>query len=288
MKHWHRCSRWNKRLMDCPFEGVPEHPRDGPDDEIEFSRIGGAPTPERASFRGRKDGRPTVGVREPRRPGIPAREGEVAATPEVDVPMVDLDADVAKRFRFPQKLRHGAAEAVGDIQEAYQFAGQIGETEHFWRGTPGIDEDQQQLAAAAEIAAAEAAGRSQQEYLESIIAILGTSAVSSIPLMREGLRALRQAQGRPALLGKPGSIVSADMVQPRGPGGHGPATTRTPPGGYGHTAPTAGARPVTTTRKAGGARGPARHVDARNLLQGMISSVQRRHVRKFKQADPNL
>lgn len=270
--------------MDCPFEGLDEHPRDGPEDEIEFTRVPGAPTPERASFRGGKHDRPTVGVREPRRPGIPAREGEATATPEVDDPIVDLDADVAKRFRFPQKLKHGAAEAVGDINEAYQFAGQVGEQDEFWNKSPWYKEGRDQLAEASEVAAAEAAGRAQQDYLEGIIAVLGTAAVSSIPLMREGLRALRQAQGRPGLVGKPGR---ADPV--RAPStfrtGQGPDTGRT---GHASRAPTAGARPVTTKSKAGGARGPARQVNAQNLMQGMISRVQRRHGRRFRQADPTL
>ncbi len=25
MKHWHKCARWQRRGIACPFEGLPQH-----------------------------------------------------------------------------------------------------------------------------------------------------------------------------------------------------------------------------------------------------------------------
>lgn len=281
MKHWHRCRRWEKRGIVCPFSSIsghedPDRP-DGPDDELRFTDterfpaeapIGVAPEPV-----------PEVGVREPRVTAPPPQEAAAEAKPSRRIGQnisgktlesfeIPFGQPAAGRVAVEEPAGTAIARMEGARRHGQNIAGQTRETfEKRARETAGVRKGTKApISEMAEIAAAEATRRDTAGALGTVLAL---AAASTVPLVRAGVSQLRSSMRiRPGVLGPAGRM---DPVRPASTfrTGEGPTPRQVRPG-VGQRLRRGGRTPATS-RGSGGM-----HVDARNLLQGMIRVRVRR------------
>ena len=123
MKHWHKCRRWKEKQLSCPFGGKGHEEREDQSDEIKFKKTSGARVPAVVAGTG---GRPTVGVREPRR-GVP---DPLAAAIEKPPPSVPEKVEDIIGKPFPG-VPDPAPAMVAPVMEQLQAA--VAEVPEKWR-----------------------------------------------------------------------------------------------------------------------------------------------------------
>ncbi len=262
MKHWHRCRRWEVRGISCPFAEVKDHEdRDGPGDDLTYSATARARVPVGVPL-GSGPGRPTVGVREPRRVPAPLRAGSLGVRQKVPKGLVELlgiPYDEEEPFGGAGKvaLPATAGEAALDMGAALSAVPRgLGRPQDTSRGLALKD--------LAEVAAAEGQAQDRGAQLATLLAL---ASASSIPLLRAGARAVRQM--RPGLIGRAGPMDPPSRYNPvRASQGKLPdPKMRTKPF-------TTGARPIRSASMTGGGGGFT--VQARKWLPRMVKKVRSR------------
>lgn len=304
MKHWHRCERWERRKRRCPFSRVEGHEREeGETDEVTYQSTP-AEAPERVADPA-PEARPTVGVREPRRPIPRGRESAAGVRGHWQIPLPPYAVDIAapekpgevarsvRPFRtredweLPPNLPGEAQEATEQMEDALEgargFEGYGTREDEAWfsRQTGG---QQQQGLAAAEIAAAEGVGIADQDLqtVQGARGALDSLPLFGIPILEGARQIFRVLQKRgfvpPGRIGAPGRADAA--YQNPFQTGANPQSTRTT---HAPRAPAMGAQPV----RQGGFG--VRPVDAAAAMRRMIGNVaNRRFNHGFRQADPDL
>ncbi len=209
MMRWHACVRWQRHATSCPFTASEEHPDGDTDDLIQFlAQMQNAPQARPTN------GRPTVGVREPRRVRL-------EKTAEVAVPLPD-----PKPETIPADLEaSGAGEGVRRIIEE---EGRV--SDGIWRPN---DQQLGELVNSGILVRRETTGTYENRTVGAQMAESALASASyevqgkpgfpfpifAFPLLYELYR-LRGLIGRQ----KGGGLSHPqDFLQPRGPGGHGTA-----------------------------------------------------------------
>ncbi len=239
MKHWHRCQRWIRRGMSCPFSLVDEHEDTEDSDEfLDFTTVR-KEAPVRPPP---KEAKAMVGVREPRvaKPTALARAAAVpVAQPAFPIPDVvgppipkpgqqapgrvalpgkaQAVAEVMKVAersvgRVPQKAVF-TREDFAFLQQSQIFAGSV-DAQNQMAGQARVDAIQTQMA---EEAAAEAFAPAQSTQIEVIRELVHKppAGLVAIPLLAEAFRLLRRSPlFRSAVPISPGRIGTAGPVVP--------------------------------------------------------------------------
>lgn len=284
MEHWHRCSRWERRRIACPFREEAEHQEH--EEDVQARRTQLIPTPWGVPPpAGLPALKPEVGVRE-KGGRVRALEGSVSVPEPVAVPpSAGSPVPVPPRV-LPQPV--GPAEVITRL---------LKEIPEKW--IPNA-EDLAFLQKEASIGKARVAkGVPLKESIRRMIAEEGAARAFSgaedtfefpwwifaLPLIREAFTKLKLSPFGP-------KMVPADFVRSAGPGGKGDPARLNPADRKLADAiqrargrpPTAGAKPAG---RAGGVAGGGKQIDARNLMQN-VTNVGRRTVQPFRQSDPAL
>ncbi len=241
MKHWHRCQRWTRRAMSCPFIGTEEH--EDTEDADEFLDFTTVRKPARAKVPD-KEAKAKVGVREPRR-ALPTALARAAAVPiqQPGFPIPDIvgppiptpGQQAPGRVALPAKaeavtqVMRAAEESVGRVPQkakfsredlAFLFQSQVAagsvdvRSQNRLAGQARVDAIQTQMA---EEATAEAFAPAQSTQIEVIRELVHKppAGLVAIPLLAEAFRLLRRsAMFRSAVPISPGRIGTAGPVVP--------------------------------------------------------------------------
>ncbi len=249
MKHWHRCQRWTRRAMSCPFIGAEEHEdTEDADEFLDFTTVR-KPAPRKVPD---KEAKAKVGVREPRR-ALPTALARAAAVPiqQPGFPIPDIvgppvpapGTQAPGRVALPAKaeavaqVMRAAEQSVGRVPQkakfsredfAFLFQQQIAAgsvdvaSQNQLAGQARADAIQTQMA---EEAAAEAFAPAQGTQIDVLREIVQRppAGLIAIPLLAEAFRLLRRSpMFRSAVPIQPGRVVPAD-ISPRST----PLTVRT-------------------------------------------------------------
>ncbi len=241
MKHWHRCQRWTRRAMSCPFIGAEDH--EDTEDADEFLDFTTVRKPAKAKVPP-LEAKAEVGVREPRR-ALPTALARAAAVP-IQQPGFPIPDIVGPPIPAPGKVEPGRvalpakAEAVTQVMRAAeQSVGRVPQKAKFSRedfaflfqsqvaagsvdvasqnrlaGQARVDAIQTQMA---EEAVAEAFAPAQSTQIEVLRELVHRppAGLVAIPLLAEAFRLLRRsAMFRSAVPISPGRIGTAGAVVP--------------------------------------------------------------------------
>ena len=219
MKHWHRCGRWVRRGLYCPFEKVEEH-EDDPDlqDAIEFQR---RPRMGREHARKITPGVPAAGASRQTAPASVGRHAfPLEATREGWAPGVKVPTRILEAFGIPIPRHQGfgkvtlpqaAAQALKVMSDAVGNPSAI-------TARSEVEALKDKYRATAEQASATAAGEAASEVFGKIGSVVTTGALTTLPLLREALAKSRVYRGlREARLKRPSPVANPHARPKYGP-----------------------------------------------------------------------